>query len=242
MRTAVDAHLAALGLPPLPAEAEEKLRLLSARLREENEKYNLTAITDPEEIAVRHFADSLTAAAVLPEGPLRLIDVGCGGGFPGLPLKIYLDAVRGPQALSITLLDATEKKVGFLAAMCAELALPGAEPLHGRAEELGRSPDRREAYDGALSRAVASMDKLDELCLPFCRPGGFFACLKSAAGRAETEAAAAGVARLGGGTPVFRPYRLPGEETESLLVFIPKERPTPGAYPRAWGAIKKRPL
>ena len=159
----------------------------------------------------------------------------------GLPLKIYLDAVRGENH-GLTMLDATGKKTEFLRMVCRELEISGGEPLQGRAEELGHDPARRESYDVVLSRAVSAMDKLDELCLPLCRVGGIFLALKSAAGREECEKCAAGIAKLGGGTPQFDPYQLPGDQPESLVVRIPKISPTPKAYPRAFGAIKKRPL
>ena len=140
------------------------------------------------------------------------------------------------------LLDATGKKTEFLRMMCEEMGVSGGEPLQGRAEELGHDPARRERYDAVLSRAVASMDKLDELCLPLCRVGGVFLALKSAAGREECEKAASGLAKLGASAPEFFPYQLPGDQPESLAVRIRKCKPTPAAYPRAFGAIKKRPL
>ena len=239
--TPVNAYLAGLGLPELPREAAERFEIYARRLIEENEKYNLTAVTDPDEVAVRHFADSLTPAAYLPQDARRLIDVGCGAGFPGLPLKIYLDAIRG-ETHTLTMLDATGKKTEFLRMMCEEMGVSGGEPLQGRAEELGHDPARRERYDVVLSRAVASMDKLDELCLPLCRVGGVFLALKSAAGREECEKAASGLVKLGASAPEFFPYQLPGDQPESLAVRIRKCKPTPAAYPRAFGAIKKRPL
>lgn len=237
----VDTYLVALGLPALPQTVRERFARYAELLICENEKYNLTAVTDPDEVAVRHFADSLTPAAYLPQDARRMIDVGCGAGFPGLPLKIYLDAVRGENH-GLTMLDATGKKTEFLRMVCRELEISGGEPLQGRAEELGHDPARRESYDVVLSRAVSAMDKLDELCLPLCRVGGVFLALKSAAGREECEKCAAGIAKLGGGPPQFDPYQLPGDQPESLVVRIPKIFSTPKAYPRAFGAIKKRPL
>lgn len=240
MKKLVDAYLATLGLPALPDLAAERFARYAQLLVRENEKYNLTALTAPEEVALRHFADSLTPAAYLPKGPFRAIDVGCGAGFPGLPLKIYVDALGGDMRL--TMLDATGKKADFLAMVCSELGIAGAEPLQGRAEELAHEAGRRESYDVVLSRAVAAMDKLDELCLPFCRVNGCFMALKSAAGREETAAAARGITRLGGGEAEFYPYRIAADQPESLLVRIQKRAATPAAYPRAFGAIKKRPL
>ena len=237
---ALQKHLQTLGLPALSPAGEEKLAFYAARLAEENEKYNLTAITDPAEVEVRHFADSLTPAAYLPASALRFADVGCGAGFPGLPLKIYLDDISRPCEL--TLMDATGKKVEFLHGLAADLGLTDVHCVQGRAEELGRDPAFRERFDVVLSRAVAAMDKLDELCLPFVSKKGVFIALKSSAGREECAAAAGGIAKLGGGTPEFFPYSLPGDQPESLLVRIHKLQSTPEAYPRAFGAIKKRPL
>lgn len=178
-----------LRLPAPSKAAFERLVCYAAMLCEKNKVMNLTAIRDEEEVFVRHFADSLAVYAAHPQIPARMIDVGCGAGFPGLPLKIYFDDRCGDGHTALTLLDATRKKIDFLADVCAALSLTYVTPLSARAEDVAASPSHREQYDLVVSRAVADLRVLSELCLPFARVGGLFAPHKS--DRSDEEIAAA---------------------------------------------------
>lgn len=183
-----------LGLPWTQGAAEQ-LALYGDRLLEKNQVMNLTAITDPEEVVKRHFLDS---AALLPSkalGGRKVIDVGTGAGFPGLVLKI-LD-----PTIQLTLLDSLGKRVDWLGELCQELHLPDVTLLKGRAEELSRQKEHREGYDVAVSRALASMPVLAELCLPYVKPGGLFLAMKSNKTDEEIEAARAIIQTLGGRIP-----------------------------------------
>ena len=167
-------------LPPLDAQALERLRHYADRLM--NAPFNLTAIKDLDGIVVRHFADSLALLPLLPPGPVTLIDVGTGGGFPGLALKI-----ARPE-LQVTLLDATRKKLTFLEGLAGELGLPVAT-VHARAEELSRGAAYTGAYDVATARAVAPLPELCALCLPFVKRGGRFFAMKGSHWADELAAA-----------------------------------------------------
>jgi len=194
---------------------------------------NLTAITDPAEVVRLHFLDS---AALLPAKVLqgkKVIDVGTGAGFPGVVLKI-LD-----PTINVTLLDSLGKRVDWLRSLCDRLDLGNITCLKGRAEELGRNPDHREQYDGAVSRALASMPVLAELCLPFVKQGGLFLAMKSNKTDEEIDAARPIIGTLGGESPFVMDYRLPGEESYRRIVTVYKKNPTPAAYPRKWSKIKE---
>ena len=225
--------LAALRLSPEP-EALEKLALYCDLLLEKNEVMNLTAITDPAEVVRLHFLDS---AALLPSRALhekRIIDVGTGAGFPGLVLKI-LD-----PTIEVTLFDTLGKRIAWLQELCGELGLSGVTCVKGRAEEFGRDPAYRERYDAAVSRALAAMPVLAELCMPFVKPGGLFLAMKSNKTDEEIAAAEKRILTLGGKLPFVMDYRLPGDETiYHRIVTVYKESPTPKAYPRRWAKIKE---
>ena len=224
--------LAALGLTP-PAEALEKLSLYCDLLLEQNQVMNLTAITDPSEVVRLHFLDS---AALLPAKVLqgkRIIDVGTGAGFPGVVLKI-LD-----PTIDVTLLDSLGKRVDWLRTLCGRLGLENITCLKGRAEEMSRIPEHREQYDGAVSRALASMPVLAELCLPFVKRGGLFLAMKSNKTDEEIDAARPIIGTLGGESPFVMDYRLPGEESYRRIVTVYKKSPTPEAFPRKWSKIKE---
>ena len=224
--------LAALGLKP-PADAVEKLSLYCDLLLEQNQVMNLTAITDPAEVVHHHFLDS---AALLPAKVLHgkhIIDVGTGAGFPGVVLKI-LD-----PTMKVTLLDSLGKRVNWLTGLCERLELENITCLKGRAEELSRTPEHREQYDAAVSRALASMPVLSELCLPFVKQGGLFLAMKSNKTDEEIDAARSIIGTLGGESPFVMDYRLPGEENYRRIVTVYKKTSTPGAYPRKWSKIKE---
>ncbi len=219
----------------------ERLAVYARLLVEWNERMNLTAITDPVGITVKHFADSLTAAPLLPEGAFSLIDVGTGAGFPGVPLALLRSDCR------LTLLDSLNKRLVFLETVCKELALP-VTLIHARAEEGGRKPELREQFDVATARAVAALPTLCEYCLPFVKVGGRFIALKGPDGEREQEAAARAVSLLGGKVTAATSLTLPAqpveglEPMERLLLHIDKVRPTPPTYPRPSAKIAKRPL
>ena len=223
------------------AELAEKLDIYARLLVEWNEKMNLTAITDPVGVTVKHFADSLTAAPLLPDGEFSLIDVGTGAGFPGVPLALYR------SDCCLTLLDSLNKRLIFLETVCKELGLQ-AQLIHARAEEGGRKADLRENFDVATARAVAALPTLCEYCLPFVKVGGRFIALKGPDGEREQEAAARAVSLLGGKVTSAATLILPAnaeegvEPMERRLLHIDKVRPTPSAYPRQSAKIAKKPL
>lgn len=202
-----------------------------------NEKMNLTAITEPREVAVKHIVDSLSAydAALFGDGA-PVIDVGTGAGFPGIPLKILRPDLR------LTLLDSLQKRVGFLREVVSALGLAQTECVHARAEEAARQKTYRERFDVAVSRAVARLAVLAEYTLPFVRLGGSFLALKGAKYREETQEAGAALKLLGGGLPEIRPVKLPGLDDARAIVRIEKLRLTPAAYPRKAGTPEKKPL
>ncbi len=221
-----------------------------------NLKFNLTTVTQYEEVQVRHFLDSLTCLLALPvpgaahavvglpdivplstaETPLLCIDVGTGAGFPGLPLKI----VR--PALQMTLLDSSRKKIAFLEHLVQCLDLNGVELLWTRAEEAGQDAHHRERYDVVLARAVADLAVLVEYCLPLCRKGGCVIAQKGAQVEHELQAAEAAIHLLGGQLRAVKPIQLPGLKEPHSLVLIEKVGQTPAKYPRRPGMPGKRPL
>ncbi len=240
--TAFCSLLRPLGLPAVSKRAFECLSLYAALLCEKNKVMNLTAVRDSDEVFTRHFVDSLAVYAARPALPERVIDVGCGAGFPGLPLKIFLDDVRGDDRTALTLLDATRKKIDFLSEVCAALSLKNVAPTAGRAEEVAALPSHRERYELVVSRAVADLRMLAELCLPFARAGGVFAPHKS--DRADEEIAAAENAcrQLGGRLSGQFVYSAAPEAPKSRVLLIEKQGRTPAGYPRAFAKIKARPL
>lgn len=169
----------------------EKLDIYAALLAEWSQKMNLTAIKAPEEVLVKHFLDSLTVATVLPAGPIKMIDVGTGAGFPGVPLAILRDDI------DLTLLDSLNKRLIFLEAVCRETGVT-AKRVHARAEDAAKLPEFRAQFDVATARAVAAMPKLCGWCLPFVKKGGRFIAMKGPDGKAEAEQAAAELKKCGG--------------------------------------------
>lgn len=224
------------GFAELGVAADEaairNLRRYYERLEEKNAVMNLTAIQGETDTARLHFLDcGAVLRYVSPEGK-TLLDVGSGAGFPGLVLKILR-----PGA-AVTLLDSLRKRVVFLRETADALGLDAA-CVAGRAEEM---PELRESFDIVTSRAVARLDTLCELCLPLVKVGGVFAAMKGPDVDEELSEAARAVRLLGGGAPRVERYTIPGTDIVHTAVLIPKERPTPGQYPRRFAVIKKNPL
>ncbi len=213
----------------------ERLRQYERLLTEWNEKINLTAITAPEEVAVKHFYDSVYPFTLFDvPGGASVIDIGTGAGFPSCPLKIFRDDIN------LTLLDSLNKRINFLSVLSESIAL-GADCIHGRAEELGRDGRYRETFDIACARAVANLRELCEYCLPFVKLGGAFAALKGSAGRDELKEAQNAVKTLGGEVSQVEDYTLPTGDGRTLII-IGKAKPTPEKYPRNKGQMKKKLL
>lgn len=212
-----------------------RLGMYSEMLVQWNEKINLTAITDPEGISVKHFFDSIYPFSLvdLPKGS-TLIDVGTGAGFPSCPVKIW----RGD--IKITLLDSLQKRITFLAQLSDSLSL-GATCIHSRAEDLGNSPEFREKFDFATARAVANLADLCEYCLPFVKVGGKFLALKGSGADEEIKQAKDAVKLLGGKITQTTEYTLPNGDGRTLVV-IDKVSATPDKYPRTSAQIKKKSL
>lgn len=215
----------------------EALRWFAGELIDWNRRVNLTAVTDPAEIDIKHFLDSLTCLLAMGERPAgRVVDVGTGAGFPGLPLKIV-----SPQ-LRLTLVEATGRKLDFCRHVMEGLGLEGVELVHARAEDAGQQPEHRQAYDWALARAVAAMPVLVEYLLPLLRLGGQAVIQKGEAGPVEAQAAEKALRVLGGAIRQVRPVELPGVVEQRYLIVIEKVAATPAAYPRRSGVPTKRPL
>lgn len=231
MRETLERGLRSLGVDPgvIPA-----LEQFAGMMLERNKVMNLTAITEPGDVAALHLLDSL---ALLPLAALeneRLVDVGCGAGFPGVPL-----AIAG-AGLEVTLLDSQKKRVDFLEEVREALGLENAVCVHGRAEEF--AGEQREQFDAAVSRAVAALPVLCELCLPLVKVGGRMLAMKSANSEEEINGAKRAVKLLGGQVEWVKDYRIPTTEVIHRLVCIRKIAPTPGKYPRRFALIKKQPL
>jgi len=220
-----------------------KFFLFLKELNEWNRKFNLTAISDEEEILVKHFIDSLSCLLGVPaeiyQKIRKVIDIGSGAGFPGIPLKIY------SPGLVITLLEATGKKVEFLRHISGKLGFEKTlQVIHGRAEEYGRNREYREKYDLALSRAVSKLSILAEYCLPFVKIGGIFISQKGRKIDGELKNSGKAIEVLGGRLKETISYKLPLREgeLERNLVVIDKVKGTPENYPRRPGVPVKRPI
>ena len=201
-----------------------------------NERMNLTAITEPKDVAIKHFADSLSVLSFVdvPNGA-SVIDVGTGAGFPGLVLKIARPDIK------LTLLDSLKKRLTFLEDVLNNLGLD-AQLIHSRAEEGGQNIDLRECYDFAVSRAVAQLNVLCEYCLPYVRLSGSFIAFKGGEADEEIKSASKAIQALGGKKTDVYGFELPENSGSRTLVVIEKVQPTPDKYPRQNGKIKAKPL
>ena len=220
----------------LPSSAAPAFRRYYHFLEEKGKVMNLTAITGEENVYTLHFLDCLSIASVRKMEGCSVIDVGSGAGFPGLPLKIAVPRLR------LTLLDAQKKRVDFLRELCQQLGLDDVQCVHARAEESAFDGMMRERYDYALSRAVARLNVLCELCLPFVSPGGMFIAMKGTDSDEEIDQAQTAVRTLGGCLEEIRDYTVPGTDVRHRLVIIRKTDRTPSGYPRKFAKISRSPL
>lgn len=220
-----------LGLEITPQQTEQLVKY-ARLLREWNEKMNLTAITDDEGIAVKHFLDSMTALCTGKVGK-SVIDVGTGAGFPGLVLKIMKPEIK------LTLLDSLNKRINFLKAVSEELGLEGVEFIHARAEDGGRNSALRAQFDTVVSRAVANMTTLSEWCIPFLKKNGCFLALKGPLADEELSGAARAISILGGKVEGVYEAQIPFSELRHKIIMVKKERPTPMKFPRKPGIATK---
>lgn len=225
----------------LKTEHLEAFRIYGEELVAWNKDFNLTAITDDDGIQIRHFLDSLSCVLGMEDTGERLsgkhiIDVGTGAGFPGIPLKIIRPGMR------LTLLEATEKKVGYLQHVVKRLGLEGVTVMHGRAEEIGQMAQHRERYDWAVARAVAEMPILAEYLLPLVRVGGRVLAQKGESAPAEVQRAEWAITHLGGQMRRLAQVDLLGLAETRYLVLLDKIAATPPQYPRRSGMPTKRPL
>lgn len=234
MRELIESGLAQLGLSGRTSEAAPALldqfgRLLADR----NKVMNLTAITEPRDMATLHMLDCAALLNCADFEGKTLIDVGAGAGFPGVPL-----AVLAPN-LQVTLLDSLSKRVDWLGEVCEALGLDNARAIHARAEEAGRTPALREQFDYAAARAVADLGVLAELCLPFVKAGGCFLAMKGPDCGREVEQARPMVEALGGAVEEIFSYAIPHTQVTHQVVRIRKTAPTPARYPRRWAKIQQ---
>lgn len=208
------------------------------RLIEKNKVMNLTAITEREDVILKHFIDSLALAGYVKlwEKEYKIIDVGTGAGFPGIPLKISF------PNLQVTLFDSLNKRIKFLQEMIDTLKLKEITAVHGRAEEGARDKNMREKYDFAVSRAVANMAVLSEYCIPFVKVGGYFIPYKTGTVEEEITQGKKAIQILGGKIEKIEKLMLPDSDISRSFVFIKKEKQTPKAYPRKAGTASKQPL
>lgn len=212
----------------------KKYRTYFEALEETNKVMNLTAISGETDVAQLHFLDCAYLLKTADFSGKTVYDIGTGAGFPGLAMKIACPEMK------LTLLDSLDKRVGFLRSTCDALGFADVECIHARAEEI--TPDRREMADIVTSRAVAELNKLAELCLPYVRPGGIFLAMKGPDYDAELENAKKCIRELGGKTDKCVTYTIPGTEVSHSVIIIRKVSPTPAKYPRRWAQIKKAPL
>lgn len=233
MRTRLEQGLNALHLSPTPSETLERYCHL---LLEQNQVMNLTAITDPDQVVDLHMLDSAALLTVEDFSGKKVIDVGTGAGFPGMVLKVVEPTIQ------LTLLDSLAKRVNWLAELSAQLGTDPVECIHGRAEEQALLDGYRDSYDLAVSRAVADLRILAELCLPFVKVGGRFLAMKSDNCQEEVEHAGRAISKLGGQLRPMAQYQVPGTEITRRVVIVEKIRPTPKGYPRRFSRMKKTPL
>ncbi|MBR6632719.1 MAG: 16S rRNA (guanine(527)-N(7))-methyltransferase RsmG [Clostridia bacterium] len=246
------------GIPALTNEQLDSFDRLAEILVEENRKVNVTSITDPVGIALKHFADSLSVLEIdeIKKENIKMADIGCGGGFPGLPVKIVRDDI------DITMIDSTEKKIRYVDATAKKLGLVKVNPLSARAEEIAsKNGALREAFDVVTARALARLNVLAELCLPFVKVGGVFISMKAATAEEELDEARRAIGQLGGKVKYVKEVHFdlsrldtadysPEDknaicdfvQAKRYMIVIEKVSHTPDAYPRQYSRISKKPL
>ena len=229
----------------LSDEQINKFQKYYEMLIETNKVMNLTAITGKEEVILKHFVDSISIVKVLPDMikyidsdniSIKILDLGTGAGFPGIPLKIVFPAI------DIVLLDSLNKRINFLNSVIDELKLSGINAIHGRAEEMARNKEYREKFDLCVSRAVANLSTLSEYCLPFIKVNGKFISYKASEIEEEVENAGNALKILGGNLTTVKKITLPESDIERSFVIIDKVKNTPKTYPRKAGTASRNPL
>ena len=231
METTLHEGLAALGLP---CSAAEQLLDFAQRLLEKNQVMNLTAITQPRDVATLHLLDCAALLTLCDFRGKSVVDVGTGAGFPGMVLRIM------EPDFDLTLLDSLGKRIDWLRQTCDEMGLARVDCVHARAEEFAAA--HRQRYDMATSRAVAALPLLSELALPLVKPGGCFLAMKSVDSDEEIAAARGAIGQLGGRIEAIRDYVIPCAAVTHRLVVIRKVKDTPPQFPRSWAKMKKAPL
>lgn len=218
----------------LDSEMEKKYEQYFEFLVEYNEKVNLTAITEHDEVFIKHFYDSLVLTKAIPSGKVKLCDVGAGAGFPSVPCAIY------NRNLDVTIIDALNKRIVFLGELINLLNLENVKAIHSRAEDY--AVKHRESYDVVTARAVARLNILAELCLPLVKVGGYFIAMKSIDGKNELEEALKAIEILGGRVIKTMQFELPNNMGNRELIVIEKIRECNKKYPRQFSVIKNKPL
>jgi 16S rRNA (guanine527-N7)-methyltransferase len=218
---------------------EEMFEKYKTLLIEWNKKFNLTAITDDRDIVLKHFLDSISVISVMGDcrENTKLMDIGAGAGFPGLPIKIMLD-----NLLDVTLMDSVGKKVTFMNEVISVLGLKNAEAVHSRAEDLASLTNYRESFDFVTARAVSKLNILAEYCLPFVKTGGKFISMKLSGADDEINEAKSAIKKLGGEISSIREIQIPFTDITHCLIVIDKISNTPPQYPRKAGKALKSPI
>lgn len=221
----------------LSERQKEQFNRFYEMLIEKNKVMNLTAITEYDEVILKHFVDSLAINLYFDMNrPLKVMDMGTGAGFPGIPLKIAF------EQLDITLLDSLNKRIKFIQEVSDANGLEKINPIHGRAEDIARNKEYREKFDICVSRAVANLTSLSEYCLPFVKTGGYFISYKAGNMEEEINDSKAAIKLLGGKIERVESFTLPDTDITRTFVFVKKEKATPVKYPRKAGLPTKEPL
>lgn len=235
MKEVLNHYMELCGISLTDRQSEQFIRYYQL-LTEWNSFMNLTAITEFNEVVLKHFVDSVSLSTYLPLQNESLIDVGTGAGFPGIPLKILYPEIK------LTLLDSLNKRIRFLDTVTEELGLTNVTTIHGRAEDFAKPDKLREQFDLAVSRAVANLATLSEYCLPYVKKGGLFVAYKTDKSADEIDSSKSAVDLLGGTMEKNIEFSLADTEIGRSFIFIRKQKSTPTKYPRKSGLPAKEPL